>query len=130
MLALGFEANEDSTLTLHRCFSWLTVPRIPFQHPGVVAFVELVGGHGQVPIRLLIIDAAEEGNPATHAQIKIDFQDPTTVGIFPIVLRDVLFTRAGPHRLQLWAENDLLVNKRFDVTLVPEGASPGPASPR
>lgn len=124
VLALDAESHADGTITLHRCFEYLSVPGFPSIHRGFVALIEVTGGRGRSKIDFRLIDAAEERAPVTHWSIDVNFLDPTGRGIGVFTMKDLRFDHPGGYRLQAWHGEDLVLNKRLDVIVAPS-AGPG-----
>ncbi|MFN0133433.1 MAG: DUF6941 family protein [Phycisphaerales bacterium] len=117
VLALNVEPHKDGTITLHRCFEHLSIPRSPFVHKGFAAFLEFTDGRGKSEIVFRLVDANEDLDPVTTFTLKMDFLDPTGRAIGAFTFRDIRFERAGPYRLQAWCGSELVLNKRLEVVV-------------
>lgn len=106
------------------CFASIAFRDFPAVHPGFTVYVSLTDGRGRVPLRIKLVAAADEGDPIAEAETEIDFIDPRAVVDFAAVLRNVVFPRPDEYRLQLFAGDEFVIERRIVVSLrTPEAES-------
>ena len=99
--------------TLLGCFSTIGAPAFPASHPLLAAYVALTDGHGEVPIKLQLVDVDEAEEPLAEAEGKVKFTDPRVVVEIGLHLAGIVFPRPGEYRLQLYGAGELLIERRI-----------------
>lgn len=99
--------------TLFGCFANLYAPDFPIKVPMVAVYAVVTDGHGKVPIRVKIVDADESIEPINDSTFEVEFTDPRMTAEVIGFLTDVVFPRAGEYRLQLYAWEDCLVERKI-----------------
>lgn len=112
--------------TLLGTFSTITARRFPVAHPQLAVHVALTDGRGNVRIKLALV-GEEEGGPSLFAgEGVIHFADPRIVAELNFQLANVAFPSPGAYRFQLFANDELLMERRL---LVMQAAQP-PGEPQ
>ena len=97
--------------TIIGCFTSVSANQFPTVHPGLTIFAELTDGRGEVPITLRLCDVDEEWTLyETAATIPMD--DPLVIGRVVHKISMVQFPKPGEYRVQLFAGDDLLLERR------------------
>ncbi len=112
--------------TLLGTFSTITARRFPVVHPQLAVHVVLTNGHGNVRIKLALAGEDENPPPLFSGEGKIHFADPRVVAELNFQLSNVTFPRAGTYRFQLYANDELLMERRL---LVVQGGLATPEPP-
>jgi hypothetical protein len=101
--------------TLGGTFSGIEGTGFPLIHPIMSVYISLTEGRGLVPIRLQLIDTAEEREAVFQLEQEVDFPDPRSTLETSFVARDIQFPQAGEYRLQLFASEAFLLERRLVV---------------
>ena len=112
---------SSSKTTLLGCLSVLYVREFPATHPLIAVHAAITDGRGQIPITLRLVDADEEDEPIfTSEELIVDFQDPTMEIEIDFEVQGCTFEKPGEYRFQLFAGNEILLERRFGVNQIPE----------
>jgi hypothetical protein len=103
---------------IHGTFDVLSAPTFPFQHPVIVVYLSLIGGHGTVPVTLRLQDADETREPIFAVDNAICFRDPTSWVELAFEFHGAVFPEPGDYRLQFCAGAELLRELRLKVRAV------------
>jgi hypothetical protein len=115
----------EGKCTIIGTFSKLNADAVPFVHPIIAIYLALTGGHGDVKIRTRLVDVDEQFPPVFRTETAITFTDPCEVQEFAIELPNVPIPRAGEHRLQLFSNDEFLLERRLDICLRLKRNQPG-----
>ena len=107
--------------TLLGTFSTITARRFPVAHPQLAVHVALTDGRGNVRIKLALAGEEENLPPLFSGEGMIHFADPRVVAELNFQLSNVAFPKAGAYRFQLFANDELLMERRL---LVIQGGPP------
>lgn len=99
--------------TLIGCFANLYSPKFPITVPVMAVYAVVTNGHGKVPIRVKIVDSEEELEPINDSTFEVEFSDPRMTAEVVGFLTDVTFPKPGEYRLQLYAWEDCLVERKI-----------------
>lgn len=107
-----FATGKKSLLGM---FSALTADSFPAMHPSFGLFIALTDGHGEVPIKLRLIDVDEEREPVFEIKGHANFSDPRAVIELSFQTPPIQFPAAGEYRLQLFGgvDDDPLMERRL-----------------
>jgi hypothetical protein len=100
--------------------------QFPLQLSQLCIYTELTNGHGVTPLRLRIIDAAEEHDAVVEAEIEVAIEDPLAVKQVVFGANGLVFPEEGEYRLQFFAGDHLMLERRL---LLVRAASPELGSP-
>jgi hypothetical protein len=102
-------------LTLLGCFSVIGVAELPAVHESMGLYIELTNGRGKVPFLCRLVDANEDLEPLWEHKDEIEIEDPRVVLQIALPIQNVLFSQAGEYRIQLYACNEFLMERRVLV---------------
>lgn len=105
--------------TILGCFSSIHARKFPAVHPIFAVYVAATDGHGKTPMRLQIVDANEERQPIARLEVEADFGDPRMTLELDLVIANLTFPAAGEYRIQLYAGNELLIERRLVLVQIP-----------
>jgi hypothetical protein len=104
----------------HKCtllgtFSTINARKFPVVHRQLAIHIALTNGHGKNRIRLTLVGVDETNPPLFSREGTIEFRDPRMVAELNFVLNNITFQQAGEYRLQLLANDELLMERRLFV---------------
>ena len=91
--------------TLLGCFSSIASANFPCKHHLLSIFVSLSDGRGKTPVRLCLIDPADEDKPLAELALEVEFTDPRMVADLQFQFSDLSFPQPGEYRFQLSAHD-------------------------
>lgn len=100
------------------CFSVLHATDFPAVHPALCLYLDLTNGRGQVNIKVQIIDTDELREPIWVGESVVDFADPRMVAELDFIVGGLRFPEAGEYRVQVYADNQFLVERRLLVNRI------------
>ena len=95
--------------------SVIGVSELPAVHERMGLYIELTNGRGIVPILCRLIDANEDFEPLWEHKGEIEIEDPRVVMQITLPINNVVFLRTGEYRIQLFACNEFLMERRVLV---------------
>jgi hypothetical protein len=101
--------------TLIGTFSVVGGSSFPLVHPVLAIYIALTDGHGAVPVTVRLVDADEEREPIFSEDQTIEFKDPRMIVECGIQVMGVQFSHPGEYRLQLFANNEFVIERRIVV---------------
>jgi len=101
--------------TLLGLFNTLQVAQFPFHMPQMIAYLAMTDAQGKVPIKVKIVDSDEIHDPLFIQENEFPIKDPRVVTDIVIGIRGVSFPKPGEYRLQVFANQEFLVERRIDV---------------
>lgn len=109
--------------TLLGTFSTIRARQFPVRHPQLAVHIALTDGHGRTRIRLSLVPAEESQQQLFNGEGVIDFADPRTVAELNFTIANLTFPAPGEYRLQVYGNDELLMERRLDVLQIgPSGA--------
>ncbi len=96
-------------------FSHLGANRFPAVHPRLAVYMALSDGQGEVPVRLSIVDARDSSRCLVQAETVVPLADPRSVAEAAIDFANLVFPAPGDYRVQLYADDTLLMERRLVV---------------
>lgn len=111
--------------TLLGTFSTIRARQFPVRHPQLAVHIALTDGHGRTRIRLMVVSADDSHEPLFKGEGNIDFNDPRMVAELNFTIGNLTFPAPGEYRLQVYGNDELLMERRLDVLSV----GPNPRSP-
>jgi hypothetical protein len=90
---------------------------LPLTHPRLAIYTAMIGGRGEVPLELRVLDADEAREPIIAEEVNVSFPDPLTEIEVVFHLTDLVFPEPGEYRFQLFAAGQFLRERR--VSIVP-----------
>jgi hypothetical protein len=104
-------------------FSDILAASFPAVHPRLAVYIELTNGHGHCALELRLINAATDETLVAVGGA-VNFTDPRHVAHLRFNFNGLVFNTAGEYRFQLFAEHELLMERRI---LVKQVTQPGTA---
>jgi hypothetical protein len=101
--------------TLLGMFSSIAAKTFPATHPLLATHVCLTDGEGVIPIKIRLIDADEENDPLFELEAELEFPDRRAIIDMNAHMKDIAFPAPGEYRLQLFARNQFVIERRLVV---------------
>lgn len=101
--------------TILGTFSTLNARSFPVVHRQMAVHVALSGGHGKPRIKLTLVGSDENKPPLFSGEGTIQFSDPRVVAELNFRLKNVTFPTPGEYRFQVYANEELLMERRLHV---------------
>jgi hypothetical protein len=105
-------------------FNAVASNRFPLVQPVLSVYVSLTDGLGAVEIRLRLIDVDDVCEPIFDCRNTVTFADPRMAGEVEFSRTNVAFPVPGEYRLQLFANDEFLMERRLHAVLLPPGPDP------
>ena len=96
-------------------YSVIMASAFPVIHPALAVYFAITNGHGMTPVAIRLIDVDEAREPIFALAGEVDFADPLQVVEHVFAARRVRFPEPGEYRLQLFAADQLLRERRLQV---------------
>jgi hypothetical protein len=116
-------------------FGQVTSPRFPFRHPRISVYANITDAHGTYDLTLRLV-RLRDGKVLFEAKgLRVTVGDPLQVSELGMNLDGVVFDEAGKYEFALYANDQFLQSKPFQVVQIaappgaPPGATPGPPPP-
>ena len=81
----------------------------------MIAYLALTDAHGKVPLRFQIVDSGYSEEPCFKIDVELTVGDPCDTAEVVIPIRDVSFPKEGIYRLQAFAGNQFLTERRISM---------------
>lgn len=120
--------SETQKPSVIGCFSSLLAPKFPVVHPGFVIFAELTDGQGSVPITIRLTDV-DEDLILFEVKAEVPMESPLMVGRILMRLPPVLFPSPGEYRLQFFAADEPLMERRILLIQISQRGINEPGEP-
>jgi hypothetical protein len=101
--------------TLLGVFSAILGPSFPLVHPILTIYIALTDGHGPVTSKVKLVDADEEREPIFSEEQTMEFSDPRSIVELVFQVTGVQFQHPGEYRLQLFANEEFVIERRIVV---------------
>lgn len=111
--------------TLLGTFSTINARQFPAVHRQLSIHAAMTNGHGKTTIRLTVVGPDESAPPLFSREGMIEFADPRMVAELNFVITNLSLPRPGEYRLQLFGNDELLMERRLYVLSV----APPPHAP-
>lgn len=99
--------------TILGTFSSIGGTEFPLQVAGFTLFMSLTDAHGKVPLKIKVVDAADEGDAIAEVGVEVEFQDPIVVMDLIMSVGNIIFPSPGEYRLQLYGNDEFVVERRI-----------------
>ncbi len=106
------QTNKNALIGL---FSVLYAPGFPVGHPGFCVYLAFSDCEGTVRLKLRIVDADEERDPIVEAVDDVQVSDRLAVCAMIWKLGAMVFPAAGEYRIQTFADDEPLLERRLIV---------------
>ena len=87
-------------------------PKFPIRHGQLVFFCEMTDGHGTTNMRIRLIDAQKNDEIIFEQQGAVEFKSVKQIVTLAMNLQGIVFPTPGEYRIQLFAEEHLLGERR------------------
>lgn len=101
--------------TILGTFSAINAKGFPAIHEQTAVYAALTDGYGSVNIELRLIDPEDDDRVLLSSKGEVDFESPRNVLDLEFRFARIEFPHAGEYRFQLWAENELLMERWMSV---------------
>ena len=115
--------------TLLGTFSTISARKFPVVHRQLAVHVALTDGRGKVNMRLTLVGMDESQPPLFSGEGTIEFPDPRVVAELNFRLANVSFPQPGAYRFQVFANDELLMERRLQVMALRPGPPPSAGGP-
>jgi len=112
--------------TLLGIFSTVHARKFPATHPTMGLYVALTDGRGEVPLRIQLIDAAESRDALFKTELSARFPDPRSIIEVVMGLPPLVFPEPGEYRFQVFAKDELVIERRVVLMPLPEAEGEKP----
>jgi hypothetical protein len=96
----------------------INAPRYPVRYWQLVFFCELTNGHGRTNTKIKLVDDQEDEKVVFEQGGAVEFKDVKQIVTLAVNLHGVVFVHPGEYRFQLFAEDQLLGERRIVCRLV------------
>jgi len=96
--------------TIVNAMQTVNASKYPARLPRLTFFFELTGGHGEVRMKVSLVDVQKEDRPLVEAKGLVRFQDPKQV-VWNSLQGGVVFPHPGEYRVQLYGAGQLLLER-------------------
>lgn len=110
------QTNKKSLIGI---FNSIASNTFPVQHPKLFVYAAMSSGRGEMIVDLRCI-RMEDNAEVFKISGQMMFPDPNTVVELVASLNQLPFERPGLYTFELICEGDLLLEKRFNVLLLPQ----------
>lgn len=124
MIVCDFIYRDPFTLklTIMGTFSAIAAHEFPTKHPQLFVYTSLTGGRGTIPLRLKVVDVDEARAPVLEIEDTVEFaNNPNMVNEVAFGAVGVAFPEPGEYRVQLFANEEFIVERRLMVLQHPHG---------
>jgi hypothetical protein len=97
------------------CFSAIHAYDFPAVHPGIGIYIDLTNGHGQVIVKVQIVDSDEARDPIWMTESEVVFSDPRGVAELDYLIGGLTFTEPGEYRVEVFAAGAFVIERRLLV---------------
>jgi hypothetical protein len=108
-------------------FSSIRSATIPIRHPSMTIYLCLTDGMGKIPLEVRLA-SGEFDECVVSARGEVDFSNPRMVVELALPINNVTFAAPGEYRWQLYAGDELLMERRMLVA-GPKAVDEGPQTP-
>jgi hypothetical protein len=116
--------------TLLGTFSTINARQFPAVHRHLAVHVALTNGHGKTRMRLTMVGPDESQPPLFSSEGVIEFGDPRMVAELNFALANTTFPIAGEYRLQLYGNDELIMERRLHVMAFGSKSPPSAPGPQ
>jgi hypothetical protein len=115
MCDLIWRDSHSGKMSLLGAFTQINSRNFPFVYEGMSVYLVLTEGHGTVRLRLQLVDVDEERPPVLQWEVEQPFPDPTAINESSVAFQHLVFKAPGEYRLQLFANDEFLMERRVPV---------------
>jgi len=103
----------------------INAPRYPVRYWQLVFFCELTNGHGKTSAKIKLVDDQEDEKVIFEQSGTVEFGDVKQIVTLAVNLRGVVFAHPGEYRFQLFAQDQLLGERRIVCRKVEQSQAGG-----
>lgn len=107
-------------------------PRFPIRHDQIIFFCEMTNGHGKSNVKIALVDTEQQDKVLFEQRGSVEFKDVRQIVTLAVSLRGVVFEKPGDYSFQIFAESNLLGERRIQCRQVsppPQRPEPPPGQP-
>lgn len=101
--------------TLLGTFSAIGTRELPAKIGAMCLYMLMTDGHGRTPVKVRITDVDDEREPIVELESEFIFDDPRLVVEMVLALANVVFPTDGEYRIQLYACDEFLMERRIVI---------------
>jgi hypothetical protein len=91
----------------------INAPKYPARHSGLVFFCELTNGYGKTKTKIRLVDVQQDDRAILEREGTVEFKDVRQIVRLAVDLHGIIFPHPGEYRFQLFAEGELLGERRI-----------------
>lgn len=103
----------SGTASLIDIIQYINAPKYPMQYWQLVFYCELTNGHGSTKTNIRLVDIQEDEKKIFEQEKVVKFLDVKQVLTLATNLQGIVFPRPGEYRFQLFANDNLLGERRI-----------------
>jgi hypothetical protein len=113
------EDTRTRNKTIINTFNGITARKFPMRRHQMTVFISLSNGNGKVPLTLSFVkDEKDCDKVQFEFQVEATFNNPLEVLELGVDLRHVPFPEPGDYSIRLYADGELLTQRRFQAILL------------
>jgi hypothetical protein len=110
--------------TLVATFSQLHSMAFPCMHPRLTVFVAVTNGKGAIDTEVRCINETEQNSVVFAMKGMIQFNHPNDVVEMGFQFNNLVFNKPGLHSIQFLCEGELVLQRRFQLSIFKSPAQP------
>jgi len=111
-------------------FEDVHVARFPCRYPRIAVYVNLTDAHGTYRLEIKLASTADGTTIGSGATPEVEIDSPLRTCEFAIKIQNLVFPKPGLYEFQVFANEELLATKSFNVRQAQRGPAPPPFGPR
>jgi hypothetical protein len=113
---------STSKFTILGTFSEVNSIEFPFALPMLCVYCSISDGMGRFVLKFQIVNIEDEATPIAPAITRdVVWPHPLAIAEIPFTLRNVTFPKPGEYRAQLWADDNIIMERRIVANLLEQG---------
>jgi len=88
-------------------------PKYPARYGQLVFFCELTNGYGKTKTKIRLVDVQKDDRTILEQEGTVEFKDVRQIVRLAVDLHGIVFPHPGEYRFQLFAEDELLGERRI-----------------
>ncbi|MHC4550930.1 MAG: DUF6941 family protein [Planctomycetota bacterium] len=118
-----YGTNKKSLIGI---FEDIHLTNFPFRYPRVAVYVNLTDAHGKYSLGLKLIDSSDGSELGRGFTPGVDIDSPLRTCEFALQIQNLIFRKPGAYEFQVYANDELLATKAFNVKKAEVRRSPLP----
>jgi len=107
--------------TLNGLFSTVTSERYPAVHRDLTVYIAVTEVYGDIDVQVRMVDVDEAEGPLVTIDGQMSSEDPRAVAETTVTFGAVPLPRPGEYRVQLFADGNLIAERRLYAREVADG---------